>query len=368
MFQRGAASAIANEQALLPALLDVEAALARACATVGLIPAAAAVAIDEVCRDRDRFDVEALAAETAHHAQPVVAVVAAIRESVGAEAAPFVHHGATSQDILDSALMLLARRATRPMLDDIGIAIAAAADLAVAHADTPIIGRTLLKQAVPTTFGLKAAGWALSLEGAAAALERVRDEVLAIQLGGPVGALNAPELVDAFADELELRVPLLPWHADRRRIAELAGALGVAAGASAKIAGDVALLSQDEIGELREGGPGGESSSMPHKRNPVASVSVLACAHRTPAMVATLLGGMAQEQERGAGRWQAEWPTLLELLTATGSALAWLADLCSNLEVDARRMMANVGDAEQPTGAAALVARALEGLRPPPRS
>jgi 3-carboxy-cis,cis-muconate cycloisomerase len=309
----------------------------------------------------------ALAAETARHAQPVVPLVAALRDAVGAEDAPHVHHGATSQDIVDTALMLVARRALAPLLDDLGAAADGCAALAEEHAATPVIGRTLLQQGLPTTFGLKAAGWMTALDEAAAGLARVRNDVLAVQLGGPVGALDAPGVVAAFADELGLAVPVLPWHADRRRIGELAGALGVAAGATAKLATDVALLSQNEIGEVREGGAGGRSSSMAHKRNPVASVSVLACAHRVPGLVATLLAAMPQEHERAAGRWQAEWPTLLELLALAGSAAAWTAQLTAELEVDAERMAANLAGAPVPdadvAGAAALVARALEAHR-----
>jgi 3-carboxy-cis,cis-muconate cycloisomerase len=366
IFARGAAAAAASEGAFLQALLDVEAALARACAREALISSGSAETIAAACV-AERFDMVALATETARHVQPVVPLVAALRDAVGAEDAPHVHHGAASQDIVDTALMLVARRALAPLLDDLGAAADGCAVLAEEHAATPVIGRTLLQQGLPTTFGLKAAGWMTALDEAAAGLARVRNDVLAVQLGGPVGALDAPGVVAAFADELGLAVPVLPWHADRRRIGELSGALGVAAGATAKLATDVALLSQNEIGEVREGGAGGRSSSMAHKRNPVASVSVLACAHRVPGLVATLLAAMPQEHERAAGRWQAEWPTLLELLALAGSAAAWTAQLTAELEVDAERMAANLAGAPVPdadvAGAAALVARALEAHR-----
>jgi 3-carboxy-cis,cis-muconate cycloisomerase len=207
----------------------------------------------------------------------------------------------------------------------------------------------------------------VALDEAADGLVRVRDDVLAVQLGGPVGALDAPAVVETLAGELGLVAPLVPWHTDRRRPAELAGALGVAAGAMGKVAGDVALLSQNELGEVREGGPGGGSSSMAHKRNPAASVSVLACAHRVPGLVATMLAAMPQEHERAAGRWQAEWPTLLELLRLTGSAAAWTAELAGALEVDSQRMAANLAAAAVPDAdvdaAARLVARALTAHR-----
>jgi 3-carboxy-cis,cis-muconate cycloisomerase len=366
IFARGAAAAAAGDGAFLQALLDAEAALARACAREGLIPDDAAAAIAEAAQV-ERFDVEDLASETARHAQPVVPLVDALRRAVGDEHAEHVHHGATSQDIVDTALMLVARRALAPLLDDLTVAADASAVLAEEHAATPVIGRTLLQQGIPTTFGLKAAGWMTALDEAAAGLARVRDDVLAVQLGGPVGALHGPGLVDAFAEALGLAVPVLPWHTDRRRVAELAGALGVATGATAKLATDVALLSQNEVGEVREGGAGGGSSSMAHKRNPVASVSILACAHRVPGLVATLLAAMPQEHERAAGRWQAEWPTLLELLRLTGSAAAWAAELAGGLEVDPQRMAANLAASPvpdgDPQGAAALVARALEAHR-----
>jgi 3-carboxy-cis,cis-muconate cycloisomerase len=366
IFARGAAAAATSDHALLQALLDVEAALARACAREDLIPANAAEAIVAACR-AERFDLAALGTAAARHAQPVVGLVEALREAVGPVAAEHVHHGATSQDVLDTALMLVTRRATEPLLADLATAANAAAALAAAHATTPITGRTLLQPAAPTTFGLKAAGWAVALGAVRRALARVRADAPAVQLGGPVGALHAPALVESLAAELDLVAAPLPWHTDRHRVALLAGALGAAAGVTAKVAGDVVLLAQGEVGEVREGGPGGGSSSLPHKRNPVAAVSALACVHRVPGLVATLLAAMGQEHERAAGRWQAEWPTLLDLLRATGAAAAWTAEMLGGLEVDAERMAANLAAAGLPppdlAAAAALVDRALEAER-----
>jgi 3-carboxy-cis,cis-muconate cycloisomerase len=367
IFARGDAAVATGDAALLQALLDVEAALARAWAGAHVIPEAAATAIAGACH-AERFDISALSAEGARHAQPVVGLVAALRAEVGPPFAEHVHHGATSQDILDTALMLVARRALDPLTDDLRAAADACAGLARTHARTPIVGRTLLQQALPTTFGLKAAGWMVALDEARGGLLRVRDEVLAVQLGGPVGALDAPAVVEAMGAELGLSVPLLPWHADRRRPAQLAAALGVAAGAVAKLGRDVTLLAQSEVAEVHEGGPGGGSSSMAHKRNPVAAVSAVACAQRAPGLVATHLGAMAQEHERGAGAWQAEWEPLLELLRVTGSAAAWGRALAGGLEVDADRMAANLAAAPVAAGdpgpAAALVARALAARRP----
>jgi 3-carboxy-cis,cis-muconate cycloisomerase len=361
---RGGAAGAVADRALLQALLDVEAALARAWANVGVIPPGAAEAIAEACV-ADAFDIEALGTEAARHAQPVVGLVAVLRAAVGSPHAEHVHHAATSQDVLDTALMLVARRALDFVLTDLRRAADACAVLAETHAATPIIGRTLMQQATATTFGRKAAGWMTGLDDARVALAAVRDDVLAVQLGGPVGTLHEPSVVAAVAGVLGLVAPVLPWHTDRRRPAQLAAALGVAAGAAAKVARDVVLLAQQEVGEVREGGDAtaGASSSMPHKRNPVAAISALACAERVPALVATVLGAMAQEHERAAGAWQAEWETLLELLRLSGSAVAWVAELTGALEVDPARMAANLaaapGDGVAPTSAAALVRDAL---------
>jgi 3-carboxy-cis,cis-muconate cycloisomerase len=226
-----------------------------------------------------------------------------------------------------------------------------------------MIGRTLMQQAVPTTFGLKAAGWLVALDESTVRLREVR---LAAQLGGAAGNLAAlgaagVDVLDRFARELGLDEPVIPWHTDRTRVGELAGALGEACGAVAKIAGDVVLLAQTEVGEVREGVEGrGGSSAMAHKRNPVAAISARAAARQAPGLVATLLASMEHEHERAAGAWHAEWPALRSLLTFTGSAAAWLRDCLEHLEVDGERMRENVGDAAPDVGPAAeLVERAL---------
>jgi 3-carboxy-cis,cis-muconate cycloisomerase len=362
IFARGGAGAACTDLALLQAMLDVEAALARGCAERGLIPAAAAEAIARACV-AERYDLAALGAEGAANAQPVVGLVSALRAEVGPGAAPFVHHGATSQDILDSALMLVAKRALAPLCGDLLSAADRLADLAAEHARTPIIGRTLMQAALPTSFGAKAAGWFTGLDGARHGLARV-GAALPVQLGGPVGALEDPELVARVGAELGLRAPVLAWHGDRRPVGELAGALGVAAGAVAKFAGDVILMAQTEVGELSETGEGGGSSSMAHKHNPVRAISAAACARQAPGLVATLLGAMAGEHERAAGAWQAEWQPLLQLLTVTGSAASWAADLSGALDVDVDSMRANLGSATlEPVtleAAARLVTAALE--------
>jgi 3-carboxy-cis,cis-muconate cycloisomerase len=304
-----------------------------------------------------------------------VALVRALREAVGPQAAGAVHRGATTQDIVDTAAMLVAARALEPLLADLRAAAGAAAAHARAHRGTPLAGRTLLQQALPTTFGLKAAGWMAGLDAAAARLEAVRRDRLAVQLGGAAGTLaalgdRALDVLGHFARELGLREPVLPWHAERTRVAELAGALGEACGALAKVATDIVLLAQSEVGEARERGDAGHgaSSAMAHKRNPVAAVATLACARQAPGLVGNLLASMAGEHERAAGAWHAEWAPLRALLRATGSAAAWGRDALERLDVDAPRMRANLQagplaalpEEEQGLGAAeALVDRAL---------
>ncbi len=342
----GVAQAVADE-AWLRAMLTAEAALARARGLGELADAVAAA----------RVDARELGARAAQSGNPVVPLVEELRGQFGAE----VHRGATSQDILDTAAMLVAREARRLLRVDLVAAADAAARLAQEHRSTPMIGRTLLQQAVPTTFGLKAAGWAAGLD---AADDELGAAQLAAQLGGPAGTLDGlgPEVAARYAAELGLVEPHLPWHTDRTRIAALAAGLGIAAGAIAKVAGDVVLLAQTEVGEVREAAPGG-SSSMPHKRNPVAAVSARACARQAPGLVATLLAAMEQEHERAAGAWHAEWAPLRALFVSTGSAAAWLRACLEGLEVDADRMRANLGAtpaAETAVASAgALVERAL---------
>jgi 3-carboxy-cis,cis-muconate cycloisomerase len=342
---RGGAAAAVRDEAWLQAMLDAEAALARALAATGTIADGDAEAIAAACRAED-FDADAIGAAAAATGNPASPLARALRERVGGEAAAHVHRGATSQDVLDTAAMLVAHRALEPLLADLSAAAAAAAELARSHRDTPMAGRTLLQQAVPITFGLKAAGWLVALAEARDGLARVRDERLAAQLGGAAGTLSAlgedgPAVLAAYARELGLAEPTLAWHTLRGRIGELAGALGVAAGAAGKVARDVTLLAQTEVAEVVERTPGG-SSAMPHKRNPVAAVATLACAEQAPGLVATLLAAQVQEHERAAGAWHAEWRPLGALLETTGSAAAWLRQGLEGLEVDPARMRANL--------------------------
>jgi 3-carboxy-cis,cis-muconate cycloisomerase len=360
---RGAVASAADDRAWLQAMLDVEAALAATLADLGKVPAQHAATIASACR-ADRFDMAALSAAAAASANPVVPLVRALRAAAGRPAADSVHAGATSQDIMDSAAMLVAYRALGPLLADLDGAARAAAALAAVHRDTPLAGRTLLQQAVPVTLGLKAAGWLTALDRSVDLLAELRDRRLAVQLGGAAGTLagfgdDGPAVLAGLAGRLGLAEPVLPWHTDRTRIGELAGTLGVAAGAVAKAARDVTLLAQTEVAEVAEGTPGG-SSAMPHKRNPVAAVSALACAAQAPGLVATLLAAMPQEHERGAGGWQAEWRPLRELLVTVGSAAAWLRDCLAHLRVDARAMRANLDR----TGGLLLAERVSAALVP----
>jgi 3-carboxy-cis,cis-muconate cycloisomerase len=359
---RGRAREAVADEAWLQAMLDVEAALARALAGADVIPAEHADAIVGACR-AELFDVATIGAEAANVGNPAEPVVRARRARVGGAAAGDVHRGATSQDVVDSAAMLVARRTLGVVLPELRGAAEAAARLARDHRDTLIIGRTLMQQAVPTTFGLKAAGWLVALDES---IERLREVRLAAQLGGAAGTLAAlddagVDVLGRFAREIGLDEPVIPWHTDRTRIAELAGALGEACGAMAKVAGDVILLAQTEVGEVREGVEGrGGSSAMAHKRNPVAAISARAAARQAPGLVATLLTSMEHEHERAAGAWHAEWPALRALLHFTGSAAAWLRDCLENLEVDVDRMRENLDDADAAVGLASnLIDRAL---------
>ncbi len=280
---------------------------------------------------------------------------------------------------MDCAAMLIARSVLDGVLSDLAQAAAAAARLAAAHRGTLMIGRTLLQQAVPVTFGLVAAGWLTSIDEARQGLARVRHERLASQLGGAAGTLASlgaagPGVAEMLAQELGLALPVLPWHTDRLRIVELAAALAGAAAALGKIARDVTLLAQSEVAEVREGdgaAPGddqaarGGSSAMPHKRNPVAAVVILGCTRQVPGLLATLTAAAEQEHQRAAGAWHAEWEPLSDLLALVGSAASWAAQLLAGLQVDAGRMRANLDAARGlplAENAARLLAPALGRL------
>ncbi|OLB81016.1 MAG: 3-carboxy-cis,cis-muconate cycloisomerase [Actinobacteria bacterium 13_2_20CM_2_71_6] len=359
-----------DDAAWLRALLDVERALAAAQEKAGLVPAEAARAIAE-CATPDRFDLADLGRRAARSASPVVPLVQDLTALVPQPAAAFVHLGATSQDVLDTAASLVARRALVHVLGDLAAAADSCAAAARAHRDTVMVGRTMLQHAVPTTYGLKCAGWLVALDEAHAGLVAAGDR-LAVQLGGAAGTL-APlgeagiDVAGRLASLLGLDEPVLPWHTNRVRVGELAGALGVAVGVLGKIALDVLLLAQPEVGEVAEAaeeGRGG-SSAMPHKRNPVRAVLVSAATRRVPGLVATLLATMPQEHERAAGAWQAEWETLRELLRLVGGAAAGTRDLLAGLRVDPERMRRNLSLTDGLVMAEAVAARLTPALGRP---
>lgn len=357
-FARGGAAQAVSDEAWFRALLDAEAALARAAAALGLVPTTAADAVTDAATDPGGLDLAAVLATAADAGNPVPPLVRVLRDAVGERDAVAVHVGATSQDILDTALVLLARDALGAIDADLAVAAEAAARLAAAHRDAVVMGRTLMQQALPTTFGLKAAGWLAGLDGARLRLAEVRAS-LPVQYGGAAGTLAASggsgvALRRAFASELGLADTPAPWHTVRLPIADLAGLLGAVAGVVATVAVDVVLLAQTEVAEVSEGGSRGGSSAMPHKHNPVAAISARACARRAPGLAGTLFAAMEQEHERSAGAWHAEWPTLTALLTTVGSAAAWLAESLDGLRPDTDRMAATVAAARDPELAGAL--------------
>ncbi|MFF5104118.1 3-carboxy-cis,cis-muconate cycloisomerase [Streptomyces sp. NPDC000134] len=338
-----------GDRAYLRALLDAEAALTRAQVALGLAPEAAATAVTGAA-DPDRFDLLSLAERARGGGNPVIPLVADLTKAVGEEYGPYVHRGATSQDIMDTATMLVAVRALDAVLADLARTERALAALAARHRDTAMPGRTLTQHAVPTTFGLKAAGWRSLVLDARDRVTAVRAHLPA-QLGGAAGTLAAfgaygagdpTALPGAYARELGLAEPALPWHTLRTPVADLAGCLAFTAGALGKIAADVLALGRTETGELAEGSGGG-SSAMPHKANPVRSTLIAAAARRAPQLAAVLYGSLAAEDERPAGAWHAEWEPLRDLLRLTGGAARDAAELTEGLRVRPEAMRAHLG-------------------------
>ncbi|MFF7486323.1 3-carboxy-cis,cis-muconate cycloisomerase [Streptomyces luteogriseus] len=343
-----AAASATGDHAFLRALLDAEAALTRAQATTGLAPAEAATAVTAAA-GTGAFDVRSLAERARTGGNPVIPLVADLTKAVGDTHGPYVHRGATSQDIMDTAMMLVAARTLDPVLADLGRTEQALSRLAAEHRDTAMPGRTLTQHAVPTTFGLKAAGWRSLVLDARERVGAVR-ESLPAQLGGAAGTLAAfgaygasdpAGLPEAYARELGLRAPELPWHTLRTPIGDLAGCLAFTAGALGKLAVDVLTLSRTEIAEVAEGSGGG-SSAMPHKSNPVRSTLIASAARRAPQLAAMLYGSMAAEDERPAGAWHAEWEPLRDLLRVVGGAVRDAAELAEGLRVRPEAMRAHL--------------------------
>jgi 3-carboxy-cis,cis-muconate cycloisomerase len=333
-----------GDSAWLQALLDAEAALAGAQADCGLVPVSAAAAIAAACR-AERFDAAALGRAGRGEGNPVIPLVAALRAETPVQAQRWVHWGATSQDILDTAAMLVCKRAGLLIEADVARLASACAEQARAYRHTLMAGRTLLQQALPITFGLKAAGWLAAVQDAGQQLVSARSG-LAAQLGGAAGTLaslgdDGPAVLAAFASRLGLVDPALPWHSARQRISTLAGALGTVAGTVAKIGSDVVLLMQTEVSEAAEPAPG-RSSTMPQKRNPASAVAAIAGARRAHALLPVLFSALVAEHERAAGAWQAEWQPLSELLALAGGAAARIADVVGGLEIHPQAMAANL--------------------------
>jgi len=331
-------------------MVEFELALLETLAELDLAPAQAARELaDALASGRLELDLGELGRGVGEQGTPVPALLRSMRRQLPDSASAHLHKGATSQDVVDTAMMLVARRALDPIVTDLVAAADACAELAGRWRQAIVPGRTLLQQALPVTFGLKAAGWLAGLDAAVAELSAIRERELAVQFGGAVGTLaslgdRGLEVAAGLADRLNLPAPELPWHAIRLRPVRLANALGVTLGLLGKVGRDVILLAQSEVAEVAEGGEEGRggSSTMPHKRNPVGGIGLVACAQRGPGLVATMLGAMAQEHERGAGGWQAEWETLLELLRLTASAAAIARELLSGLEVDPEKMRADM--------------------------
>ncbi len=343
---------VVGGRAWLGAMLEAEGALAVAEAHAGLIPHEAAEVIASCC-DVERFDPEEIGRSGRAAGNPVPALVkvltAAVSE-VSEEAARHVHKGATSQDITDNAAMLVARRALDLILSEVDGIASACARLAEEHRGTVMPGRTLMQQALPVTFGLKAAGWLVPVLEARRRPMEVSAGGLAAQLGGAAGTLaslgDAGLLVlEEFALELELPEPVIPWHTNRTRIVGIADALSLLAGVLENISEDVILMAQTEVGEVAEpaGGGRGGSSTLPHKRNPILSVTAVASCRRVRDLARTLLGAMVQEHERAAGAWHVEWEALSEVLALTGGAASAVREVTEGLEVRPERMRENLG-------------------------
>jgi 3-carboxy-cis,cis-muconate cycloisomerase len=344
---------IFHDTAFVAAMLRFESALATAQHQEGLVPLAAAEAIQKACTDLARFDVAAIARDSGRAGSVAIPLVKALKEIVRTDmpaALPFVHLGSTSQDVIDSAMALLTRQAVDLVVRDLRKAATATLDLAERHAETPVLARTLMQPASVTSFGFKAAGWAAPLVRCLAGLQQAADAALQLQLGGAVGTLaqmqgKGPAVAARMAKALGLTAPASGWHTQRDRWVMLGCEMGVAAGCLGKIAGDIALMSQFEVGEVSEPGEEGRggSSAMPHKRNPVASMVAMAAAHRVPPMVSTLLATMPQQHERALGPWQAELATWPALVMAVHGSVRAMADVLPKLVVDAARMRANIG-------------------------
>lgn len=351
LFRSQAVEKAFSNRATLQAMLDFEAALARAEARAGFIPASAAPAIEAKCR-AELYDMTVLAraaANAGNLAIPLVKQLTLLVAKKEKDAARYVHWGATSQDAIDTGRVLQLRQALTLISSELDLFAVVLGEFVHKNRATLVVARTWMQQALPTTFGLKAAGWLDAIDRHRARLAETQERCLVLQFGGAVGTMAALgarglDVAANLAKELQLPLPELPWHSHRDRMVEIATTLGLCCGTLGKIARDISLHTQTEVGEVFEpsaDGRGG-SSAMPHKRNPVTCAVVLSAAARVPPLVSTMLSAMVQEQERGLGGWHAEWETLPEIVRLTAGALHHLTTTVSELEIDPERMRQNL--------------------------
>ena len=370
LFSDAEVAAIFTDKALVRALVDVEIALARAEARVGVIETSAGEMIAKA--SVDKIDLAALTKGTIGSGFPIIALVQELRKQVAAEAAPFVHWGATTQDIMDTACVLQLRSAVnvlRPRLSDIACHLSALADR---HRATVLAGRTHGQQALPISFGFKVASWLAPLLRHSERLDEISLRLFWVQFGGAVGTLAAfgdkgLAVMRELADELDLAVPLMPWHAQRDNLVEFAGWLSLVTGTLGKMAQDVILLAQTEVGEAGESaeeGRGG-SSTMPQKSNPITSELILAAARTNASLLSAMHHAQIQEHERATHGWQVEWLTLPQMITLTGGALKHALYLAKNLQVDTTAMRANIARANDVILAEACVFALAKGMPRP---
>ncbi len=340
-----------GERSFVQAMLDFEAALAHASASVGLIPADAAPAIAGLCK-AELLDIDAITSESGAAGSLAIPLVKKLTENVALfnkDAARYVHWGATSQDVIDTAMALVTKRALAMIDGELGRICFSLAAIARVHRETPVLARTLMQAAQVTSFGLKAANWLLPVARSRWALRELAPHSLCVQLGGAVGvrATLGPQ-ADDIAHMMAMRLGLTPaktaWHTQRDRWLRLGSEIGIMCGSLGKIARDISLMAQSEISEVTEttvAGRGG-SSAMPHKRNPVGAMTALAAAQRVPQRVAAMLAGMTQEHERGLGNWQAELAEWAGLFVSAMGAASAMASVCNGLKVNTSRMLENI--------------------------
>ncbi|WP_350578481.1 3-carboxy-cis,cis-muconate cycloisomerase [Pseudomonas sp. HY2-MNA-CIBAN-0224] len=350
-FTGKAMGAVFCDHGRVQAMLDFEAALARAQASTGLIPSSAVAPIEAACR-AELYDFEAMGlaiASAGNSAIPLVKMLGKQIASVSPEAERYVHLGATSQDVMDSGLVLQLRAALELIEQDLQQLGEVLAQQAQRYATTPLAGRTWLQQATPVTLGMKIAGWLGAVTRSRQRLQALKPRLLSLQFGGASGTLaalgeQALPVAHALAAELKLALPDQPWHTQRDRLVEFGAVLGLVAGSLGKMGRDISLLMQTEAAEVFEpSAPGkGGSSTMPHKRNPVGSAVLISAATRVPGLLSTLFSAMPQEHERSLGLWHAEWETLPEICCLVAGALAQALNIAQGLEVDAERMAQNL--------------------------